>query len=120
MKTALQRAGFVYRNVESRDVFLDGPEAKIRDAVRVLFAREKVAASDLYPAPGIEDAEVIGNRATLNLEALVRMKLVAFRDKDRVHLRDMLDVGLIDQSWCNRFPPELAARLQELIDNPNG
>jgi hypothetical protein len=48
------------------------------------------------------------------------MKLVAFRDKDRVHLRDMLDVGLIDQSWCNRFPPELAARLQELIDNPNG
>lgn len=32
------------------------------------------------------------------LEALVRMKLTYFRDKDRVHLRDMLRVGLIDAS----------------------
>jgi hypothetical protein len=48
------------------------------------------------------------------------MKLVANRRKDQMHLLDMIDVGLIDQSWCNRFPPELAGRLQELIDNPNG
>ncbi len=48
------------------------------------------------------------------------MKLVAYRDKDRTHLRDMLDVGLIDASWRDRLPPELAARLQALIDNPEG
>ena len=27
------------------------------------------------------------------------MKLAAFRDKDRVHLRDLVFVGLVDESW---------------------
>jgi len=53
-------------------------------------------------------------------EGMIRMKLTSFRDKDRTHLRDLLEVGLIDGTWCQRFPPELAARLQELIDNPHG
>jgi hypothetical protein len=48
------------------------------------------------------------------------MKLTSFRDKDRMHLRDFLEVGLIDADWPKRFPPELAARLQELIDHPEG
>jgi hypothetical protein len=46
--------------------------------------------------------------------------VTAFRDKDRMHLRDMIDVELIDESWCERLPAELARRLQELIANPNG
>jgi hypothetical protein len=40
------------------------------------------------------------------------MKLTSFRDKDKTHLRDMLEIGLIDQSWVTRFSPELAARLR--------
>jgi hypothetical protein len=48
------------------------------------------------------------------------MKLTSFRDKDRTHLRDLLDVGLIDASWCSRLPPDLAARLQQLLDDPHG
>ena len=56
---------------------------------------------------------------TLTLEALVRMELNANHDKDRMHVRDMIDVAL-DESWCERFPPELAARLKALIDRPNG
>ena len=52
------------------------------------------------------------------MEALVRMKLNVFRVKDRMHLRDMLDVELIDVSWLERLPTELAIRLKELIDNP--
>ena len=55
----------------------------------------------------------------LGLEALVRMKLTSHELKDRVHLLDLLEVGLIDATWCQKFPPALAARLQELIDNPN-
>jgi hypothetical protein len=51
---------------------------------------------------------------------LVRMKLTFFRDQDRTHLRDMLEVGLIDATWGKRLPAELARRLQELIDNPEG
>jgi hypothetical protein len=48
------------------------------------------------------------------------MKLTSFRDKDRMHLRDMLDVGLVDATWPSRFPAELAERLQELLDTPEG
>ncbi len=54
------------------------------------------------------------------LESLVRMKLTSFRDKDRMHLRDFLEVGLIDANWIERFSPELAARLQDLVDTPDG
>jgi hypothetical protein len=46
------------------------------------------------------------------------MKLTSFRIKDKMHLLDLLDVGLIDASWVGLLPPELGARLQELIDNP--
>ena len=48
------------------------------------------------------------------------MKLIAWRDKDRTHLRDLIEVGLIDGTWPGRLPPPLAARLQSLLDNPNG
>ncbi len=48
------------------------------------------------------------------------MKLTSFRDKDRTHLRDMIDVGLINATWPARFSKTLAARLQELLDNPEG
>jgi len=48
------------------------------------------------------------------------MKLTSFGDKDRMHLRDLADVGLVDADWCARFPPELASRLRELVDNPEG
>jgi hypothetical protein len=53
-------------------------------------------------------------------EALVRMKLTSFRDKDRTHLRDLIEVGLVDASWVSRLPSELGARLRHLLDNPEG
>lgn len=48
------------------------------------------------------------------------MKLIANRLKDRVHLLDMIGVGLIDATWPGRFPPPLDERLQQLLDDPNG
>src|SRR6185436_9086461 len=41
-KEALAKAGFIYRHSASIDMFLDGPGAKARDAVHVVFANEKV------------------------------------------------------------------------------
>ena len=41
----------------------------------------------------------------ISLEALVKMKLTSYRYKDRTHLLDMLDVGLIDGSWPARYQP---------------
>lgn len=117
---ALEMAGFLRKEVMGVELFLDGPEANPRDAVHVIFAAEKVFANDLLPAPDIIESEPADSYRVINLEALVRMKLTSHRLKDRVHLLDMIGVGLIDASWPARFPPELGARLQELLDNPNG
>src|SRR5712692_4792036 len=117
---ALAEVGFVRRHVAGIDLFLDGPKAKARDAVHVVFAGEKVRPDYLLPAPDTAESEQASFFRVLSLEALVRMKLTSFRDKDRTHLRDFLEVGLIDETWCKRFPSALAARLQELIDTPHG
>lgn len=45
---------------------------------------------------------------------------MAFRLIDRVHVRDMLDVGLVDETWLPRMGGDLGARLQHLIDTPEG
>lgn len=116
----MQKAGFIYRHVKSIDMFLDGPDAKVRDAVHVLFAGEKVRPEDPVPAPDVSESEEIQTHRTLRLDALVRMKLTSFRDKDRMHLRDMIEVELIDESWCEKLPSELAARLKQVLDNPEG
>ena len=119
-KAAMEAAGFVHRHSAGMDMFLDGPDAKARDAVHVLFAGERVFPDDLVAAPDVTESENIQAHRTLTLEALVRMKLNSFRDKDRMHLRDLLEIGLIDGSWLPRLLPEHAERLQQLIDNPEG
>ncbi len=120
VKTELAAGGFVYRHVKSIDMFLDGPDAKARDAVHIIFAAEKVHRDDAIAAPNVEDAERDPAFHIVSLEALVRMKLTSYRDKDRTHLRDLIEVGLLDADFLSRLPPELAPRLQELLDNPHG
>ena len=117
---ALAEAGFVYRHVKSLDIFLDGPNASARDAVHVVFAGEKVRPENPAPAPDVSESEKTDAFRLVSLDALVRMKLTSFRDKDRTHLRDLLEVGLIDAEWCDRLPPPLGKRLKELVDNPEG
>ncbi len=116
----LEAAGFVYRHSSGIDMFLDGPGAKARDAVHVLFAGEKVRPEDHEAVPNTDLAHLKGDVRFLPLEPLVRMKLTSYRDKDRTHIRDLIDVGLIDRSWTRRFSPELAARLQHILDTPGG
>ena len=43
------------------------------------------------------------------------MKLQANRDQDRVHLRDMIDVGLVGRDLLDRLPSDLAPRLETLL-----
>jgi len=117
---ALAQVGFVHRHAASIDMFLDGPKAKARDAVHLVFAGEKVRAEYTLPAPDVTEFERASKFRVLTLEALVRMKLTSFRRKDQVHVQDMIDVGLVDSSWRDRLPPHLAARLQELLDTPDG
>ena len=120
VKAALEPAGFVYRHSSGMDMFLDGPTAKARDAVHLVFAQEKVRPDEPTTNPDVTDSEVAGPYRVISLQSLVQIKLTDFRDKDRTHLRDMLDVGLIDETWPERFLPELGSKLQGLIDTPGG
>jgi predicted nucleotidyltransferase len=123
---AMEAAGFVHRRVAASgkatamDVFLDGPAAKVRDAVHVLWAGEKALPEAVEPTPLLEKTEEGEAFKLIPLEDLVRMKLISFRDKDRMHLRDLLAVGLIDETWLKRFPAPLAERLRRILDDPEG
>lgn len=124
-KHALAKAGFVFRHVKSIDMFLDGPDAKARDAVHIVFAGERVRGNDAEPAAELAESQQIaggpaGQFQVVNLEALVRMKLTSNLRKDQVHLQDLIEVGLVDETWPARFSPELASRLQAILDDPDG
>jgi hypothetical protein len=119
-KVALEKAGFVHRRSAGIEMFLDGPGAKARDAVHVIFSGEKVRPEYVAPVPDVAESVSFKSYRVLSLEAVVRMKLTSNRRKDQVHLLDMLGVGLLDATWPARYPPELAARLQHLIDTPDG
>lgn len=137
VRSALESAGFVHRRAAGIDMFLDGPNASAREAIHIVFAGEMVRPGEPALNPGVEESERVQDAAStsdaaatqsaayrvLSLQALVRVKLTAFRDKDRTHLRDMIDVGLIDESWVERLRREssvLADRLQLLLDTPGG
>jgi hypothetical protein len=117
---ALAAAGFVYQDVLGVAMFLDGPDGRPRDAVHLLFAGEKVRPHYSAAAPDLANIEQHEAYKLLSLRPLVAMKLTSFRDKDRTHLRDLIEVGLLDRSWLTRLQPELSARLKDLLDNPDG
>jgi len=119
-KAAMESAGFVYRHLAGIDVFLDGPSAKAREGVHVVFANEKVRPQEPLPNPDVSESEDAGRFRVISLDALVRIKLTAFRDKDRMHLRDLIEVGLVDAEWLGKLPPILADRLRQLLVNAEG
>ena len=119
-KQALEADGFHYHEVLDVTVFLDDPNGNPSDGIHVLWANEKVSTKYATPNPDPSESVVLGNRRIIDLEKLVRMKLNSFRRKDQVHLQDLLRVGLLDQTWPSKYPPELASRLQEILDDPEG
>ena len=119
-KAAMEAAGFVHGSTMDVEFFLDGPDAKVRDAVHVLMAGEKVRPDYASATPDVAESHRGPEFCVIDLQPLVEMKLNSWRDKDRMHLRDLIELGLVDQSWTNRFTPKLAERLQELLDNPDG
>ena len=119
-RAALESAGFVYRHAAGLDVFLDGPAGGPHEAVHIVFANEKVRPQEPLANPDVGESEDAGLFRVISLNALVRIKLTAFRDKDRTHLRDLIDVGLVDAGWLAHLHPVLADRLRQLLDNPEG
>jgi hypothetical protein len=115
---ALEQAGFVRAEVLEVTMFLDGPDAKPNESIHLLFADEKVRVDYPFPSPSLSTVETAAGFRVITLEALVHMKLLSNRDKDRTHIRDLIGVGLIDRNWLTRMPPILAERLQGILDTP--
>jgi hypothetical protein len=124
---AMQRAGFIHRTVSilggkgQIEMFLDGPGAKARDGVHLIFADEKVNEDAVEPSPAVSDVDPTHpDFRLIGLLALVTMKLTSYRRKDQVHLLDMIEIGQLDASWLPHVPPSLRQRLQDLLDDPDG
>jgi hypothetical protein len=81
---------------------------------------EKVRPASLLPAPDVTEAEEADQFRLVSLPALVRMKLTSFRDKDRTHLRDLIDLGMVGSAWLDLAPEGLRSRLRDLLDHPEG
>lgn len=111
--------GFVYRHAAGIHMFLDGPSGSARDAVHILLADQKVRPDYVASIPSVKESVPSDEgHMVVSLPALVRMKLTSFRDKDRMHLRDLIDVGLLGPEHVAEFPGVLGERLQFLFDNP--
>jgi hypothetical protein len=116
---ALEKVGFIHKTGAGITMFVDGPGAKARDAVHVIFANEKVRPEYEFPAPDVASSVIKSNNMRiLALEDLVRMKLTSHRLKDRVHIQDLAFVELIDSKMVGRMDGELGARLQSILNNP--
>ncbi len=90
----------------------------MRDAVHILWAGENAVPDAIEPTPELDRTDPGDGFELVPLEDLVRMKLTLFRDKDRMHLRDLASVGLVDSEWVTRFPLVRAERLQGILDHP--
>ena len=117
---ALAGVGFVRDAVMNVTVFLDGPDGKPSQGIHILLAGRKVKPEYVSAAPQVEQAQLIEGKRVVELRALVGMKLNSFRRKDQTHLIDMIQIGLIDSTWPASLEPELASRLQTLLDDPEG
>jgi hypothetical protein len=97
-------------------MFLDRGDPNPRHAVHIVWASEKVRPENSLPAPAIDERLALEpGKQVVTLRSLVQMKLLANRDQDRVHLRDMIDVGLVDRQTLPGLPQELADRLSALM-----
>lgn len=119
-KAAMDAVGFDYAFTSGVHLFVRRPDGKPSEGIHLLFAGEKVKPDDPVPAPEMTETSRAAAFQVLNLDALVRMKLVAYRRKDQVHLQDMVRLGLIDATWPERFPDVLADRLREILADPDG
>jgi hypothetical protein len=117
IKEAAAAAGFRFRHVAGIDMLLYGETESAKNAVHLIFSGEKVRPNQVTANPLIAPETVAIQGKEVNVipvADLLRMKLSAFRDKDRVHVRSMDAAGLITQEIELTLPAELTSRLQHV------
>lgn len=120
IRAALEAAGFVYRHVDGANYFLESVSPRVRTGIRLHVAFEAVRVGQSALNPDVAESTTVGEVRVLNLRPLVEVKLAAFQTNDRVDLRDLIGIGLIDTSWMATLPRVLQPRLQELLETPDG
>ncbi len=108
--------GMDYFELMGVGMFLERTDPNPRKGIHLLWAGEKVRPDSLLSSPNIEERETLEpGKHVVSLAGLVRMKLVSNRDQDRVHLRDLIDVGLVGRDLLQTLPSEIAGLLDALL-----
>lgn len=116
---ALDEAGFDFAEVQGIPVFVDKINPKVRRGVHIIFAGEKVRPYDTSPAPDLSRIDRSPDGfVVIDLLPLLIMKLTANRDKDRAHIRDMLELEMITPELDAQLPADLLARLDQIRATP--
>lgn len=116
-KEAASSVDMEYHFVNGIGMFLERVNPSPRHGVHLVWAGEQIRDGDVVKAPPITEAErVPPGMAVISLKALVTMKLLANRDHDRTHLRDMIEAKLVARDILTELPPELSPRLTTLLD----
>jgi hypothetical protein len=115
-RAAARSVGLDYFEVMGVGMFLNRENPNPRFAVHIVWAGEKVRPEYEYPSPTLDQRQDLSpGISVVSLKGLVQMKLLSNRDQDRVHLRDMIDVGLIGRELLGQLPKPLADRLDSLL-----
>ncbi len=116
-RAAARTIGFDYQEIVGVGMFLDPDSPNPKHAVHIVWAGEFTRPGYPLPAPTIEASlEFPNGIRVVSLPGLIAMKLMANRDHDRAHLRDMADVGLLSKEMLIDLPVELAERLRPFLD----
>jgi len=112
---AVRPFGFEHRHAASADMLVDAAQPKARSAVHLIFVGEKVRPEYPEPVPAFSAPVRTAEGLLLApIDDLVRMKLTSFREKDRVHLRDLDAVKLITPEIETQLSKELGRRLRRV------
>ena len=114
-RAAALSVGMDYFEVMGVGMFLERKDPNPRHAVHLVWAGEKVRPEYELPSPAIEQRQSLSGIHTVSLPGLVLMKLMSNRDQDRVHLRDLIEAGLVGRDILSQVPPLLAERFEALL-----
>lgn len=107
--------GFQRHDLRRMVVYVDPEEPAKRAGVHLVWAGELIKSNYVCPAPCVsESVRDPDGFLVLSLAALVRMKLTSLRDIDRVHITDLIAVGLIDSAVRHGLPADLQQRLDQI------
>jgi hypothetical protein len=112
---AMTKLGFAREDLRDLVLFIDPDEPSKKSGVHLVWAEERIRPSYTVLSPSVEEAVRDPDGFwVVDLGALLRMKLTSYRDVDRVHVADMIGVGLVSAEVCASLPVQLQERLADI------